>query len=158
MTVLSPIVYGIMSNEQLANELLGLMIAVNTAPEEKVEELKEAFTHNVKLAKESNQATDVLTGILDLSDLDKYELIEALWQNARVASFFFIPEASVVSVPKGPTREEIDAQMRRGDIDYLNGRAIKTDFSDMSKIDTEGYDSRSHKGAFGKVVTALRKK
>lgn len=141
------------TEEQIASEFLGLCLS----PEEHQKDLKEAFVHNVKLFEEAKASTEVETGLLDLSDLDKYELIEALWQNARVASFFFNPIAAQVGIPKGPTRAEIDQQMRNNSLDYLNGRAIKTDFSDMSKINTEGYDSRAYKGAFAKVVACLRK-
>ena len=140
---------------ELLDDLVGFMRSSDSLSEEKKSELKAALMHNINVAGSLPESTPK---VLDLSNLNRYELIRALWENAKVASFFFVPEASVVSVPKGPTDEEIDQQMRRGSIDYLNGRAIKTNFSDMSKIDPSGYDSRSYPGAFLKAVSSLRQK
>ena len=98
--------------------------------------------------------------IIDVSDLNLHLLILALWNGSKPAAFFQSSDAknNGVQAPCRITSQEIDDLIKTNDgtIEYIGGRAIKTNFSDMTQVDTFCYDSQAGKGAFEKVVASLR--
>lgn len=96
---------------------------------------------------------------IDVSDLDQYSLIKALWRNMKPASFFnsFTAMAAGLTPPSEPSNDEIDRTFHSGKyIDYLAGRCIKTDFGDTTQVNTRLYNRDAGEGAFEKIVASLR--
>jgi hypothetical protein len=96
---------------------------------------------------------------VDATGVDIYHLIASLWTHQKVAAFF---QNAPHLAPPIPTRAEVEGalnqQRRKGYIDYINGRAIKCDFSDMSRLDASLYDRDAGKGTFQSVVNIIRPK
>ncbi len=91
-------------------------------------------------------------GCVDISNLDIYTVILALWNNMAPAAFFKnVPWLA----PSEPTRGEIDNALTYGYIDYLNGRCIKTDFSDLKKVSTDMYNRDAGANCFENIVMKL---
>lgn len=91
-------------------------------------------------------------GYVDISHLNIYDVILALWHNMKPAAFFTnIPWLA----PGEPTHEEIDKALEHGHIDYLNGRCIKTYFRDLKKVDTTMYNRDAGPDAFENIITKL---
>lgn len=92
--------------------------------------------------------------IVDVSDLDRNALILALWQHMKPASFFSF---SGVRPPSQPSHAQIEEALGSDmKLDYLAGRCIKTDFSNMKAVDTHWYDRDAGSGAFERVAASLR--
>ncbi|CAH6419886.1 Hypothetical protein HVR_LOCUS962 [uncultured virus] len=96
---------------------------------------------------------------LDVSDIDIYTLLRALWKNSKPACFFAMIQ---VAAPEEPSNEEIDnifaeslRFMKEGCIDYLAGRCIKTNFKDLTKVNPEQYNRCNGNGAFERIVHEL---
>ncbi len=91
---------------------------------------------------------------IDISDLDICLVIKALWNNMEPASFF---RYSGIKPPPEPSADDIMSQLENSKyIDYLNGRCIKTDFSDLTKVDTRLYNRDAGNNAFENIVAQLR--
>ena len=72
----------------------------------------------------------------------------------KPASFFTM---SGLKPPGPPSRDEIKAALRRDkSLDYLAGRAIKTVFRDLTKVETRSYDRDAGTGTFERIVADLR--
>ena len=92
--------------------------------------------------------------VVDISNVDLVVLIKALWNNMKPAAFFTM---SGIPSPSGPSEQEVLDHLKRDKyIDYLNGRCIKTDFSDLTKVSTRMYNRDAGEGAFEKIVNQLR--
>ena len=91
-------------------------------------------------------------GFVDLSQIDLYTLIIALWRNMKVAAFFGNMHRLA---PPEPTKAQIDEALEYGHIDYLNGRCIKTDFSDLKRVDTSMYNLDAGPNAFEDIVAKI---
>ena len=93
--------------------------------------------------------------VIDVSDIDVCVLIQALWSNMKPASFFLM---SGLPSPPAPSLEHIKEHLRdcRYYVDYINGRCIKTDFSDLKNVDTRLYNRDAGNGAFERIVAQLR--
>jgi hypothetical protein len=92
-------------------------------------------------------------GIIDVSDIDIYTLILALWEDACIASFF---AANFMTPTLKPSIQEIDRILEHSKyIDYLAGRCFKTDFSDMSKVKTDMYNRDAGPDKFENIVKKL---
>lgn len=91
---------------------------------------------------------------LDISDIDVIDVVLALWRNTKPALFF----ASGFPSPPEPSRKEIVESLSKFNnyLGYLSGRCIKTDFSDLSAVETRLYDRDAGQGAFAKIVSSLR--
>ena len=75
---------------------------------------------------------------VDISDLHLPSLIQALWCNMKPATFF---SASGVTFPSSPSMDDISSALSRSKyIDYLAGRCIKSDFSDLTTVNTALYN------------------
>jgi hypothetical protein len=94
-----------------------------------------------------------LSACLDCTDIALDDLIRALWEAAEPAKYFTMTGAA----PPRLDLEKYHKYARRGRhwVDYLCGRAIKTNFEDMSAISPIGYDHTHGEGAFARVVSAL---
>lgn len=90
---------------------------------------------------------------VDVSGLDKAELLAALFNNSKAQGLGFLQASG-----RPMTKEEaakILATNTRMCFDYLQGRVMKIDISGDT-IDTWGYDRDNGKGAAEAVVTKLR--
>lgn len=90
---------------------------------------------------------------IDASHVLPHVLLLELWRASKPAAFFRI---SHLPSPNEPSIEACMERMSMNDftryVDYFEGRAIKTNLSDMSAIDTEHYDSYNGQGAFMKAL------
>ena len=93
--------------------------------------------------------------VIDVSDLNLHSLITALWTNMKPACFF---KNAGLQAPISVTPEQIDKELKsqRGNLDYLEGRAIKTNFNDLTKVETKWYNRDAEENAFEKIVASLR--
>jgi hypothetical protein len=90
---------------------------------------------------------------VDISGLDKMQVLKALWEESKTASFFAM-------MPKmAPPFSESEAQnvmnSKRPYFDYLSGRVIKTDFT-TDQLNPWGYDRDNGKGAMQRVVNSVK--
>lgn len=92
---------------------------------------------------------------VNISDLNLHTVILALWRNMEPASFFTL---SGLTPPGKPSHDEIDAQLGKyKSLDYLAGRCIKTNFSNLEKVNTYGYNRDAGDGAFERIVDEIRR-
>jgi hypothetical protein len=89
--------------------------------------------------------------MVDISGVDKLQLLEALWSNQKTASFFTNPP----QLAPGFDHSAATAAIARGYIDYFCGRAIKADLSGDYVIPYL-YDRDAGPGALQRIVTRLR--
>jgi len=90
---------------------------------------------------------------VDISGLDKFDVLKALWENSKTASFFSMIPKMAPPLNEAEAREQLSST--RPYVDYLCGRVIKTDFS-KDELDPWGYDRDNGQGAMQKVVNSLR--
>lgn len=89
---------------------------------------------------------------IDISGIDKIELLRALWTRQIVAAFFRFSE-----IPPPDFDESIaEKTIHDGYIDYFCGRAIKADLSG-DILDPRGYDRNAGAGRARESVASLRK-
>lgn len=90
--------------------------------------------------------------MVDISGIDKVQLLRALWEKSSPALFFktgLLPE---------PQFDETEArELQSLDVDYFCGRCIKSNLSG-NVVSPRLYDRDIHPGAFAEVVTKLREK
>ena len=93
--------------------------------------------------------------MVDVTGIDRVELLRALWDNAKPAGFF-------AGYPPGSVRLEFDASLidtSYKSVDYFCGKCIKAQvFTKENTICPELYDREYGKGAFQKIVDELRNK
>jgi hypothetical protein len=83
---------------------------------------------------------------MDISRYDLTQVVRILWNNSKPASFFqsSLAIASNTTPPTELSDEEIQKALNneyeKGYIDYLNGRIIKTRFSNTKKVDFQLYN------------------
>ena len=91
--------------------------------------------------------------MVDVTGIDRKELLRALWEKQKPANFF---------TDSGLTPPRFDASeinTTRSYIDYFCGRAIKsTIFDDNNIVDPSFYDLNAGSGMFQKIVDELRKR
>jgi len=93
--------------------------------------------------------------VIDVSDLDVHVLIAALWKRSHPAAFFMMNR---FPAPQECPREDIKQHLAHSKyIDYLNGRCIKVDFSDLTKVNTNMYNRDMGPNAFENIVAQLRR-
>jgi len=88
---------------------------------------------------------------VDISGIDKVELLHQLWDNMKPASFFknipgMVPEFDF---------ESAKSAVSRGYVDYFSGRCIKTDLRGDT-AHPNMYDRDAGVGAFAKIVAGLK--
>jgi len=89
---------------------------------------------------------------IDISGLDKVELLRRLYERSQPAAFF---RMSGMSPPSFGTDEPAPHVAVTKYIDYYSGRVIKTDLS-KDTIDPYLFDRDNGKGAFAEVVSKMR--
>ena len=90
---------------------------------------------------------------IDISDLHTASLISALWSNILPNPFFSLHS---VFNPSPPSDTDINTALAHSKyIDYLAGRCIKTDFSDLTKVDTSIYNRHAGPNAFEIIVARM---
>jgi len=89
---------------------------------------------------------------IDISGLNKAELLHKLWQEQYIAPFFILHNV------RPPNFDKNEADKAVGEyIDYFSGRCIKTDLS-KNVVDPQYYDECANKpGLFAKIVQKLRR-
>lgn len=89
---------------------------------------------------------------VDISGLDKDQLLLALWKRATVASFYNV-------VPQLAPQFDLytaQSQVKNGYADYICGRPIKVQIYDSDVVSSVAYDRENGIGAFEDVVDSLR--
>lgn len=92
--------------------------------------------------------------IIDISDIDLVVLVQNLWKHQKLGAFFL---NAPWMVPSEPCIGDIKACLEAGYIDYIAGRCIQTNFSDLTKVNTRSYDRDAGEGTFERIVADLRK-
>ncbi len=87
---------------------------------------------------------------LDISKLNKVELLQKLCENQKAAGFFAM---SGRPVPTFNTEQAKKAVTQY--IDYFSGKAIKTDLS-KDTVDTFLYDRDAGEDTFQKIVESMK--
>ncbi|MBL4898182.1 MAG: hypothetical protein JKX76_00915 [Colwellia sp.] len=81
---------------------------------------------------------------INCQDTDRNVLLFELWNNSTPAAVFAnVPELFLIT----PSLEELQYSSS-GKIDYLCGRAIKTDFSNFPMVNPSGYNNKFGSGKF----------
>jgi len=91
---------------------------------------------------------------IDISGLDKAKLLYLLYFNAKSFAMTANIPAGFAEIFDGRTLEK--EAIKRGYIDYFNGRPIKTDLSNDT-VNPYLYDRDAGQGMFAKVVFEMRK-
>ncbi len=94
----------------------------------------------------------IMSQTVDISGIDKVQLLRALWEKSLPASFF-----NSGLVPPPQFDETKARELDSWKIDYFCGRCIKSNLSENS-VDPRLYDRDIYSGAFAEVVAKLRGK
>ena len=86
---------------------------------------------------------------IDISDLDIKILFKELWMNTITAAFFSFNNV------QPPSYEEPEKYNMY--FDYHCGRPIKTEFFDLTNVETRGYNRNAGPNKFEEIVSKLRK-
>lgn len=89
--------------------------------------------------------------MVDISGIEKRDLLKALWMNSNSASFFTLSGTS----PPDLSEKDIDKAIEKRRIDYLCGRVIKMDISGDT-VDPWNYDRNNGNGSVQKIVNVLK--
>lgn len=109
-----------------------------------------SITFGIKSAEES----------IDISGLNKKELVKELHKNARPREFDII-QRELGSFKPGLgdlSDEEAEAAVHQGKLDYLKGRAMKIEISGDKLLDAWLYNREHGEGAAEAIVQRLRNK
>jgi hypothetical protein len=87
----------------------------------------------------------------DISGLDKKELLRALYENALLQEYFGCVPGGFLS------DRDIEKALAKKEIDYLHGRAIKTNLF-VDTLYTAIYNRENGQGKAEKVIAQLRAK
>jgi hypothetical protein len=88
-----------------------------------------------------------------IGDLDKLELLCALWQRSKPAAFFAMAGMMSPALDKRGALEE--AQKFKWSFDYFQGRLIKADLSGDA-VYPAGYDRDNGEGVLAEVAQQVR--
>lgn len=91
---------------------------------------------------------------VDVTGLNKKQLLKELWKNSKPAAFFSMNR---FPAPTDCSDNEIEKVLSSEECyaDYLCGRLIKTSFK-TDKLNPRGYDRDNGAGAMQKVVDSMR--
>ena len=92
-----------------------------------------------------------MSTLIDISKLNKTELLKQLWMKQTVAGFFRINNITPLSFDDEKAKTAITDY-----IDYFSGRAIKTDLS-KDTVDPYMFDRDAGRGTFAKIVEKMKK-
>lgn len=92
---------------------------------------------------------------VDVTGIDRKELLRALWENSKPAAFLVMNN---MVAPFDMDEAVRSARPGTGYVDYACGRLIKAEiFTEDNEIDPRGYDRDYGEGAFQRVVNSLKK-
>lgn len=98
--------------------------------------------------------------MVDVSGIDRKELLLALWENARIPDLNTNTNPFIYALcftPPRYTKDSIAQEVNGKWVDYIAGRPIKVKiFSNNNLLDPCLYDKNNGKGSFKKVVEMLR--
>lgn len=96
--------------------------------------------------------------MVDVTGVDRDELLYALWSNSKPAAFFsFIPHNITLIAPHFEYPSQEQKSYSDGYIDYHCGRLIKSNvYTKRNVIDPTLYDRDYGKGAFQTIVNQLK--
>ena len=86
---------------------------------------------------------------VDITNINKVQLLQALWRHSKPASILISMGLST------DFDENLANDAVKGYIDYFCGRAIKTDIS-TDIVEVDYYDRYNGQGRFQKVVNTLK--
>lgn len=89
---------------------------------------------------------------IDISGIDKVKLLEELWKNQKVASFFNNFKHLAPKFDKELAKEAV-----KDNIDYFQGRNMKVNLSKDHVTWWKAYDEDAGAGTFERVVSELKK-
>jgi hypothetical protein len=96
--------------------------------------------------------------IIDISDINLYDLIRALVSNAltHLSKYSKMDSISIERVL--PTNSHINEMLNSNHqiIDYFLGVPIKINFNDLTKVNTSFYNRYGRPGSFEKILASLR--
>lgn len=93
--------------------------------------------------------------MVDVTGIDRDELLEALWREAKTAGFFDVFPVPPPAWDLHRAKAELKGKTF---VDYCLGRSIKTDvYTKENLIDGWLYDRDNGQGAFARVVKKLKK-
>ena len=93
-----------------------------------------------------------MSNCIDISIINRDELLEALWLHSKPAAFF----AGHSMNPPEFNLEKAKASLDYSSYaDYICGRAIKSNIYESNTVDPWGYDRHNGQGAFQTVVNSL---
>lgn len=87
---------------------------------------------------------------IDISGVDKVELLKAMWTAQKPAAFF-----SLYRVKAPGFDDEAAEDATKKYIDYFSGRAIKSDLSGDT-VNPFGYDRDAGQGTLAKIISSLK--
>lgn len=93
-----------------------------------------------------------MSDAVDISGIDKVQLLRALWEKSSPALFF---KSGLIPAPVFD--ETLALEVASTKIDYFCGRCIKSDLSG-DLVSPRLYDRDTHPGAFAEIVASLRSK
>jgi hypothetical protein len=85
---------------------------------------------------------------IDISDLNMTVILKELWENTITAAFYILNN---ITPPKYEEPEKYDRYF-----DYHCGRPIKTDFSNLKSVETNGYNRDAGNNKFEEVIANIR--
>ena len=93
--------------------------------------------------------------LIDISKLNKVDLLHALWRASKLA-IFYSTDVAVNAGIKAPDFDLVAAEqaVREGHIDYFQGRAIKMDLS-KDTTDPSCFDRDYGVGAASRVIATF---
>ena len=87
----------------------------------------------------------------DVSDINIEILFKELWNNAKIASFFYMNPEFERQIPVYTAPKKYNTGFW-----YHYGRALKIDFSNLQDVNYTEYDMANGEGKFMEVVSGLR--
>ncbi len=90
---------------------------------------------------------------IDISELDRIELLQRLWTNQSVAPFF--TSKPNIEKPKFDYGQAKDILEEKEYIDYFCGRCIKTNLTE-DLVNPRSYDRDAGEGTFASIVKDMR--
>lgn len=89
--------------------------------------------------------------MVDISDINKVELLRALWNNSTPAAYYVFTNTK----PPEWDNEKATTAIGNGFIDYFQGRLIKADLS-CDQVNPSSYDRDNGRGALSEIVNLIR--
>ncbi len=90
--------------------------------------------------------------MIDISRLDKAEVLRALYNNSKPQGLGFLHFTSELM-----TREEaVELLKQQSYFDYIRGRVIKIDLSEQKNLDTQLYDRDNGDGAAQRAIDEMK--